>query len=440
MKYIIDLTNPFIIIFFVGTFVSFIIKHFLEFVDYKARKRNNGNIPEILKDIPLANETFDSEKLKKICEYENAKYFTWIPLSFCVLILDLCLVLFCFYPYVCSFSNMICESISSQFGRQFLSCFIYSILISLPKDIISIPFDLYTQFKLEKKFGFSNITIKIWISDQIKNIILTLILNALIVVAAVFFMNKCPDLWWLILSSVLIGFTFIMQIIYPKFIAPLFNKFNPLPEGELKEKISGILEKTGFKNDGLFVMDASKRSGHSNAYFSGFGKSKQIVLYDTLINSLTPDELTSVLAHELGHFKLKHILKRLLVLIPMEFVLFFVLFKLTQLPLLYNGFGFSWINLNNIQFAQFYGLFLTLTIYESISEILSPIVNYSSRKNEYQADNFAKKICGTPEYLITGLIKLNSDNLHELFPPSIYVFWNYSHPTLVERIKALKED
>ena len=282
-------------------------------------------------------------------------------------------------------------------------------------------------------------TFKLWITDQFKSLVLSLLLAVLLTFAASLFFVKYPQSWWFILAAVLITFTFIMQIIYPKFIAPLFNKFEPLPEGEVKDKITEILEKTGFKNGGLFVMDESKRSGHSNAYFTGFGKTKRIVLYDTLVKSLTPDELASVLGHELGHFKLKHITKKLILVIPLEFILMFALYKLAQLPTLYAAFGFNTISSAEITSAQFIGLYLAIMIYGALSEIISPLVNYFSRKDEFAADAYAAKVCGTGENLISGLIKLNSENLSELLPPKIYVFWNFSHPSLIERIQALRK-
>lgn len=433
----VDFLNPFVLIFLIGTVVSFIINHVLEFLDYKSRVKNGGKIPEVLQDIPLASETFDSKKLADICSYENAKYFLWIPSSICNFLLTMALILFGFYPKIMSLIISV-TGFPSTIGSGFLCFFLFMIISSLPSDILSVPFELYKEFVLEKKFGFSKMTLKLWISDQIKNLVMSLILSALLTIAASVFFIKFPESWWLILAIILMAFTFLMQIIYPKFIAPLFNKFEPLPEGELKDKISAILEKTGFKNDGLFVMDASKRSGHSNAYFSGFGKAKRIVLYDTLINSMASDELASVLGHELGHFKLKHIAKRLLMLIPLDFLVLFALYKLAQLPLLYEGFGFRYLQ-EQISSVQFLGLFLAIIIWGSISEIFSPISNMSSRKHEFQADRFAAEVCGTGEHLITGLIKLNSENLSELFPPKIYVFWNFSHPTLVERVKALKD-
>lgn len=437
MNIVINFSNPFVLIFLIGTIASFFIHHFLEFIDYKARKKNGGTLPKELQEIPAAN-VFDQEKLKKISEYENAKYFAWIPSSVCNLVLDFALILFGFYPFI---FDIIClvSGFPSSIGSCFVCFFLFIIISSVPGEILSIPFSLYREFVVEKKFGFSKMTFKLWIIDYLKEGILSIILSALLTIVASIFFVKCPSSWWFILAAVLICFTFIMQIIYPKFIAPLFNKFSPLEEGELKEKLSDLLQKTGFVSDGIFIMDASKRSGHSNAYFTGFGKSKRIVLFDTLTKTLTADELVAVLGHELGHFKLKHILKRLIFTIPLEFVLLFALYKLAQFTDLYTGFGFANITAQNVSSVQFIGLFLAILIYGSISEIISPITNIFSRKDEYEADKFSVEHCNNKEDLISALIKLNSDNLSELLPPKLYVFWNFSHPTLIERIAALKK-
>ena len=437
MNIAINFSNPFVLIFLIGTIASFLIHHFLEFIDYKARKKNGGTLPKELQEIPAAN-VFDQEKLKKISEYENAKYFAWIPSSVCNLVLDFALILFGFYPFI---FDKICliSGFPSSIGSCFVCFFLFMIISSIPGEILSIPFSLYREFVVEKKFGFSKMTFKLWIIDYLKEGILSIILSALLTIVASIFFVKCPSSWWFILAAVLICFTFIMQIIYPKFIAPLFNKFSPLEEGELKEKLSDLLQKTGFVSDGIFIMDASKRSGHSNAYFTGFGKSKRIVLFDTLTKTLTADELVAVLGHELGHFKLKHILKRLIFTIPLEFVLLFALYKLAQFTDLYTGFGFANITAQNVSSVQFIGLFLAILIYGSISEIISPITNIFSRKDEYEADKFSVEHCNNKEDLISALIKLNSDNLSELLPPKLYVFWNFSHPTLIERIAALKK-
>lgn len=435
MNLSVTLSNPFVLIFLCGTAATFLINHFLEFIDYRARCKNGGALPDVLQKIPLAAETFDSAKLKNISDYENAKYFKWCIASICSLMLDLSLVLLGFYPFI---FNVICFFTDSPvtIASTFEAFFLFMILSGLPSTILGLPFSLYGEFVIEKKFGFSKMTWKLWITDQIKGLFVGLILISLLTFIAAVLFVKCEASWWFILAAVMIAFTFIMQVVSPKFIAPLFNKFTPLEEGEVKDKITEVLNKVGFKNGGLFVMDASKRSGHSNAYFSGFGKTKRIVLYDTLLKSLTADELAAVLGHELGHFKLHHITKRLFVMIPMEFVVMFILYKMAHLSDLYTAFGFRDITVLGFQFI---GIFLASMLWGSVSEIVTPVSNIFSRKQEYQADAFSAKVLGTPEPLITGLIKLNSENLSELIPPKLYVFWNYSHPTLIERIEHLRK-
>ncbi len=437
MNISVNFTNPFVLVFLCGTLATLLINHFLEFIDYRARTKNGGHIPEVLQNIPLAAQTFDTEKLKNISAYEDAKYFKWCVSSVVMMALDLALVIFGFYPFV---FNFICgiTGFPSTIANSFCAFLLFMIITGLPSSIIGLPFSLYSEFVIEKKFGFSNMTWKLWITDQLKGIVVGLILISLLTFIAAVAFVKFATSWWFILAAIMIAFTFIMQVVYPKFIAPLFNKFSPLEDGEAKDKIMAILDRVGFKNGGLFVMDASKRSGHSNAYFSGFGKTKRIVLYDTLLKSLTPDELAAVLGHELGHFKLHHITKRLFVMIPMEFVVTFLLYKMAHLTGLYNAFGFADITAQNVAGVQFIGIFLASMLWSSISEIVSPVSNIFSRRHEYQADAFGADVCGSPEPLITGLIKLNSENLSELIPPKLYVFWNYSHPTLVERIEKLK--
>ncbi|MBR0154801.1 MAG: M48 family metallopeptidase [Treponema sp.] len=432
---VLNFSNCFVWIYIAGIAVTFIANHILEYIDYAARKKNGGVIPDELKDIEAAKTAFDEEKLKKITEYENEKYFFWIPKSVLGTALNLCLVLFGFYPFV--FSKLAESNLITT--NSFVHIFLFLVLIGVPSGILGIPFDIYLHFKLEKKYGFSNMTVKTCVLDFIKGFLVSIVLSLILVFAVTFILNKFPSNWWILVSSVMIAFSFIMMIIYPKFIAPLFNKFSPLEEGELKNKIQGLLEKTGFVNDGLFVMDASKRSNHSNAYFSGFGETKRIVLYDTLIKQLTTDELVAVLGHELGHYKLKHILKRVLFILPIEFLIMFVLYLLSQNVELYNSFGFMMVNETNIVNYQFIGLYLSTLLYEAVSFVTTPISGITSRRDEYQADKYAATICGKSDDLISALIKLNSENLSELLPPKIYSFFKYDHPTLVERVSALKK-
>lgn len=429
-------SNPFIIIFLVGTVLSFLINHFLEFIDWRARVKNGGKLPEELKEIP-ASKVFDEEKLKNITDYENAKYFYWIPSSVCSFALTLILVVSGFYPWL---FNVVCRITGTPqgFSGTFFCFLLFLIFSSVPSSLLSVPFDLLKEFRLEKKFGFSKMTFRLWLLDEIKGFLLSILISSVIVAAMTFVLVVFPKNWWILLTCLLFAVTLIMQVLYPLVIAPIFNKFTPLEDGELKTKITSLMENLGFKASGIFVMDASKRSGHSNAYFGGLGKSKRIVLYDTLINQLETDELVAVLGHELGHYKLHHIIRRFLVLVPVEFILMFILNFCAQRTSLYTGFGFA-VSAENVQSMQFIGLVLASFVWSSLSELISPISNASSRRDEYQADAFSARLTKNPDALISGLIKLNSENLSELLPPKIYVAWNYSHPTLLERIEALKK-
>ena len=292
----ITLSNPFIIIFLIGTIGSFLLDQVLEFIDYRARLKNGGKIPPEIAEIP-ASATFDTERLGKICSYENDKYFCWIPSAILGLCLTMVLVFSGFYPWlfgiVCSWTGFPHGWVSS-----FLSSLIFLILSGVPSSIIGIPFGLYREFVIEKKYGFSKMTFGLWLLDMIKGIILSTILASILIAAMSFLIITFPTLWWIFVTAVMFIFTIIMQVIYPLIIAPMFNKFTPLEDGELKDKITALMQNLGFRSNGIFVMDASKRSGHSNAYFGGLGKSKRIVLYDTLINQLTTDEPVAVLDYE----------------------------------------------------------------------------------------------------------------------------------------------
>lgn len=431
----INVSNPFIVIFVAGTVLSFLVKHFLEFVDFRARVKNAGTLPTELSGIPEAS-VFDTEKLASISAYENAKYFFWIPKSLCSVLLSLVLVLFGFYPVVfvrvCNLTGF-----PYSFLNTYFCAFLFFVICGIPETILDIPFDLYREFVLEKKFGFSKMTFKLWISDMLKGFAMNLVLSAILLAAMVGILCAAPHRWWIFITAFMFVFTIIMQILYPMVIAPMFNKFTPLEDGELKDRISGLMTGLGFKSTGIFVMDASKRSGHSNAYFGGIGKAKRVVLYDTLVKQLTTDELVAVLGHELGHYKLKHIIRRVCVMIPVELVLMFVLNKIALSTSIYTGFGFAFANIP-VESVQFIGLFLASMVAGSLSEFTKPVVNFSSRMDEFAADAFSANLTGNPDSLVSGLIKLNSENLSELLPPKVYVFWNYNHPTLIERIVALK--
>ncbi|MBQ4378812.1 MAG: M48 family metallopeptidase [Treponema sp.] len=419
-----DFHNIFVLIFLAGTFFSLILEMFLERIDFSFRSKHGREIPEIL------NGQVDVETLNKTCLYEDAKYKLWIPSFLLETVLSLYLVFSGFYPALFGW-------VWSWTDNSFFAAFLFLLLGGIPGAILSLPFALYSEFGIEKQFGFSNMTFGMWLGDEIKGFIINMVIMAplLLIMTALF--KYASDWWWILLGCVYFVFSLGLSVIYPLFIAPLFNKFTPLEDGELKTRLEELLKKCGFKASGLFVMDASRRSGHSNAYFTGFGKSKRVVLYDTLIEQLTTDEIESVLGHELGHYKHHHILKKLFFMVPASFILLFGASFLIKLPLLYTGFGF--LNVDEVPYQMmFIGVFLLSLVFGDWATIFTPLANYFSRKDEFQADAFAKKICGTGEHLCTALIKLNRENLSEIQVPKIYSVFNYNHPPLLERIAALK--
>jgi len=295
--------------------------------------------------------------------------------------------------------------------------------------VIDLPFTLYRTFRLEAAFGFNRTTPGMFVIDQLKGIALQLALGIPLLYAFFAIERAIPFYWWLIGWAGFMILVLAMIVIYPTFIAPLFNKFTPMPETPLKEKIEALLAKCGFESRGLFVMDASKRSTHGNAYFSGFGKAKRIVFFDTLLQKHSDDEILSILAHELGHFKFGHIRERVIEAGVLAFVAFAILGWAFGTPTLTAAFG--------LPFEP--GLVLVIVMFAigPFAQLLSPLTNFLSRRAEFQADGFAKSIFGA-EPMVTALTKLSRDNLATLTPDRLYAMFYYSHPPIPERIAHLE--
>lgn len=434
MEIHLNYTHIFFILFLVSTLADFGINLWLEYIDFRHRQKHGREIP------PEFAEHIDAATVEKTCQYEDAKYKFWLPKTILALIVALTLIFIGFYPRIFFLIRGFTQN-------TFLTALAFIVLSAIPEAIIFLPFRLYREFGIEKRFGFSTMTLKLWILDELKGLAVNAVLVVPLLFAMTFVLEHCNGWWWLLLGGIYVVFSLLISLIYPTFIAPLFNKFTPLEEGELKTMLIEELKQTGFKASGLFVMDASKRSKHSNAYFTGFGKSKRVVLYDTLISQLTPEEIKAVLGHELGHFKHHHIAKKLCVMFPLIFVGLFAISLFISNPDLYTTFGFA---LEPAQLTvaekttvvpamQFMGVFLVTLVFGGFSSLLSPISNYFSRKDEFQADAFAKKLCGTGKTLSSSLIKLNKENLSELTEPKVYSIFNYSHPPLLERIRAIAD-
>lgn len=295
--------------------------------------------------------------------------------------------------------------------------------------LVGLPTSLFQTFVIEEKFGFNNTTLKTYIMDTIKSALLGVILGGLILSLILYPMNNMEN-WWLLAYLLFMGFQFLLVWAYPKFIAPLFNKFTPLEDAELKNKLSVLQNETGINFKDYFIMDASRRSTHGNAYFTGFGKNKRIVFFDTLLKDLKADQVIAVLAHELGHLKHKHILKSLILSCVFIFVGFFVLGKLATDINFFNAHGLSDISAHGA--LLLFSLVAPLYLF-----FLTPLSSYLSRRNEYQADEFAVKHTSADE-LTDALLKLYKKNSSTLTPGKVYSAFYFSHPTIVERIKHMK--
>jgi len=298
--------------------------------------------------------------------------------------------------------------------------------------VLGIPFDLYSTFGIERRHGFSTITIKLWIADLIKGLLVSVIFMGVLLGSFLALLQYFPQSWWFWGWLLFALFQLFVLWMYPVLIAPLFNKFVPVSDEGLRGKILYLAQKSGLRVKEIFQVDAGKRSRHSNAYFTGLGKTKRIVLFDTLIASHTHEELLSVLAHEIGHWKRRHIVKQLLFIEILSLILFYIAYLLIGWPLMYETFGFESVEL-------YVGLFLLSVLFRSIAFFLKPLGASMSRRYEREADDYANRLMGTTTYLIDALRRLAKDNLANLHPHPLYAWFHYSHPHLTERIARLRD-
>ncbi|HPE07249.1 MAG TPA: M48 family metallopeptidase [Smithellaceae bacterium] len=308
---------------------------------------------------------------------------------------------------------------------------IFFAALAVISGIAGLPFDLYHTFVLERKYGFSTITWKLWLTDLLKSLLISAIIMAIIVSALIAFITYLPKSWWFWGWAFFTLFQVVMLWLYPVLIAPLFNKFEPIKDESLKEKIVALLSKAGLQAKGIYQVDEGKRSKHTNAYFTGIGKTKRIVLYDTLLSSHTQEEIVSVLAHEIGHWKKKHILKQLAFMILASLILFYLVYLIVGWPPLYRAFGM-------IQTPVYAGLFLVSLYFAAGGFFLSPAGSAITRHFEREADRMAFDLTGTAKPMVSALKRLAKDNLSNLHPHPWYVRFYYSHPPLTERIEYLQ--
>ena len=376
----------------------------------------NSKLPEELSNI------FDEEEYTKSQKYKSTNYkFGLISSSFSFL-LTICFLNFNGFDLV----DQLALTFSSN---PIIRALIFFGVIMLGSMIIGLPFSYYKTFVIEEKFGFNKSSLKTFILDQVKGILLGALIGGPILALIIWFYLKTTSNFWIYTWVLVSVFSVFMNMFYSKLIVPIFNKQKSLEEGSLKTKISNYAKEVGFKLDNVFVINGSKRSSKANAYFSGFGKEKRITLYDTLINDLEEDEIVAVLAHEVGHYKRKHIVFNLSASILLTGLTLYILSLFISNPNLSLAIGVS-------QPSFHAGIIAFSLLYTPINEITSLIMNVFSRRFEYEADDYAKQTFNGNE-LVNALKKLTKNSLSNLTPHKAYVYYHYSHPTLLERIKNI---
>jgi len=325
----------------------------------------------------------------------------------------------------------------ANFGTSIWAMASFLVVTGIALSVLALPFAWYAQFKLEERFGFNTTTMKTWMVDHVKGFLLALVLGYPLLALVLKLIEWTGANWWLWAATVVIAFQLLLLLVAPAIIMPLFNKFTPLPEGTLRKHLFALAQRTNFPTRSIDVMDSSKRSRHSNAFFTGFGRFRKIVLFDTLIAQLTDPELESVLAHEIGHYKKRHVLRLLGISIAGVVVAFAAIAWLARRQWFYRAFGFEY----HAGFAAA-NIVPTMLLFAllagTISFWFSPLLHIWSRRFEYEADAFAHMITGEAQPLIQALRKLSEKNLSNLTPHPIYSAFYYSHPTLLERERALR--
>ncbi|MEN8186997.1 MAG: M48 family metallopeptidase [Bacteroidota bacterium] len=390
---------------------------FDKIIDHLNAKHYNDKIPAELNDVYSEEEYYKSQDYKN----ENHKF------SVITSIFSFLVMIAFFYAKGFAFVDDLARNITDN---EIFTGLIFFGIIMLASDIITTPFSFYQTFVIEEKYGFNKTTKKLFFIDKVKGWLLSIVIGGGLLALIIWFYEKTGDQFWIYTWILVAVFSIFMTLFYSSLIVPLFNKQTPLEEGDLRTEIETFATKVGFKLDNIFVIDGSKRSTKANAYFSGFGPKKRIVLYDTLINDLENDEIVSVLAHEIGHYKKKHVFINMIISVLLTGFTLYILSLLINNSLLSQALS---VEKNSFHI----GLIAFGVLYSPISELTGIIMNYISRKFEFQADDYAKTNYNG-ESLINSLKKLSQKSLSNLTPHKAYVFLHYSHPTLLERVRSLR--
>ena len=407
--------NPYLIIILAALIGEFLLRSIARYLNLKAL---SPNLPAEFVGF------YDEEKYRQSQEYTrvNAK-FAYVSSSFDLVVM-VGFILLGGFNFVDGFAR---DWASMPIVRGFA----FFGLLYLIRDVLSTPFALYETFVIEERFGFNKTTVKTYLLDKVKSYVLVAVLGAVLLGGILYFFEEIGDWGWLYAWALVTLFIIVAPSLFVTVIAPLFNKFTPLTDGALKDAIEEYSKGVRFPLTEISVMDGSRRSGHSNAYFSGFGKKKRIVLFDTLIEKHSVEELVAILAHEVGHYKKKHVLKGVFISIAHAGILFFLLSLFIENRGLFDAFQME-------RTSVYAGLVFFSILYSPIELVLSIVMNVVSRKHEFEADAFAADTIGSSEPLVNGLKTLSVSNLGNLTPDNMTVILNHSHPPILQRIAALR--
>ncbi len=417
MQEFLDSTN-FTVIFISLIVIKFLLETYLKIRNLKSIEINKDTIPERFTSIVT------EEEYKKSIDYNIDRIRFQI---FTALFGAVVLIIFT----LGGLFNFLSEVVISTTSSDVLGAVLLGLLLLIVEEVISIPLSIYSTFVIEERHGFNKTTTKTFVTDISKSLLISATISSAIYATVIYIVVNLGDNWWIYAFGAVFTLQAIIFFLYPVLIMPLFNKFEPLDDEAFKQPIEKLLEKIDFKSKGLFVMNASLRSTHGNAFFTGFGKNKRIVFFDTLLKTITPDEMEAILGHELGHYKLGHIKKGLLSSLVFGFIGFYLLSEILQSDNFFLDHGLE----NLTIYSKFLLFYLVIGSYTFFTK---PFTSALSRKREFEADDFSFQYT-SGEYMISGLLKLSKDNASNLTPDPLYSSYYYSHPPIAERVQSIEK-
>ena len=404
-------------IFIALVLVKFLLETYLKIRNLKSIDNNKDSVPPRFKDVVT------EEEYKKSILYNTDRIKFQI---FTALFGSVVLVIFT----IGGLLNYLTQVVMDMTSSNVLGAVLLGLLLIIVEEIISIPISIYSTFVIEERHGFNKTTRKTFVTDIFKGLLISGAISSILYATVIFIIISAGDLWWIYAFAAVFTLQAIIFFLYPVLIMPLFNKFEPLDDEQFKKPIEKLLEKVDFKSKGLFVMNASLRSTHGNAFFTGFGKNKRIVFFDTLLKTINPDEMEAILGHELGHYKLGHIRKTLISSLVFGFLGFYILNEIFKSDNFFIAHGLE----NLTVYSKFLMFYLVIGSYTFFTK---PITSALSRKREFEADDFSFQFTDG-EHMISGLLKLTKDNASNLTPDPLYSSYYYSHPPIAERVASIE--